>query len=580
MWLREVVFQGVFGVDKAARIRVERGYCNLKLPTGIDPAHFQLLILAVLFPDQVPDALLAELADGDGSGLRLGLVVEVEARQRSVYKLFRRLEADSIVVKDVTDAAAEVPLASGLDEARPVLEERLFLPPPLDFQVLHLWRQPTTAGRAASSGHGAEIDRLLGLYRDAREIERLEQQLDELRSDLTEAERELNRLGAPTATASEREDRKATLASLAAVTPGDRAFVDGYETLLADLEDKQASRQMEADDSQRQSRPVPLKEEYVLWGAAGVALLFYVLSAATGVRALALVNVILLGVCASSLLRRFSRLEKVGFDARRGQQLLRRVEQVDEERQGLERRLAALLSSTASSDLGHLREQLAELGRVTRSRDEEDDDAMDEELSSHVASVQERLKGLRATFAEVERRKAAVPDCGMASYDLEQEFEERGVDPAQVETTGAASAPAERDWFVVGQQLAASRGLFVMGKLIEKATLAWSKLATLLAGPDWQGVRLSAEGVLLPPSTIDGAVQARFAEDPVEGRLLAWALLSAIFASTAQGHPLNQCRFLCVVDPTVDVPEAVGDRLGKVLQSLASQANVLVLRRG
>lgn len=580
MWLREVVFQGIFGVDKPARIRVERGHSNLKLPAGIDPVVFQRLIFSVIFPGEVPQSELAAVADGDGSGLRLGLIVEVEARSRSVYKVFRRLEDESIVVKDVTDPAAEVGLASGLEAAREVIAERLFVPSAEDFQLLHMWRLVSGAPSSAPSSGDPEVDRLLGLYRDARELERLERELDEIRSDITEAERELSRLGAPSAP---RGGDSLDLTAFRALTAQDRAFVKTFEDVRADLEEKLAARQMEADDAVRRGRPVPWQAEYLLWGAAGGALLIYILSAATGVRGLALINVILLGVCASSLLRRFSRIEAEGAEERRIQQLSRRVELVAEEQRVHEQRLSTLLGATGSRNLDALREGIAELERaevrgepVEKVEEEGEEDA---DLQSHVASVQARVTGHREKFEAVERQRAAVPDSGMASYELEHALEERGVDPAQEAVMAASSEPSASSWFVQGQRLAAARGLFVMGKLIEKTATGWSKLASHLVGPQWQGLHLSADGQLRPPPDLGESPEERFERNPAEAELLGWALMAAIFATTATAHPLNQCRFLCLANPGDGAPE-VSERLAPILKSLATQANVLVLRRG
>ena len=63
MWLREVVFQGVFGLERPAKVSVDPGFCGLVLPEGVGVQDFRTLIVSLLYPARVDgaDELFAEL---------------------------------------------------------------------------------------------------------------------------------------------------------------------------------------------------------------------------------------------------------------------------------------------------------------------------------------------------------------------------------------------------------------------------------------------------------------------------------------------------------------------------------------
>ncbi len=587
MWLREVVFQGVFGVTRPARIRVEAGLARLKLPPGIDPQPFLHLVLALLYPASAPQDTLRHLADASGEDLRIGLVLEAQGRRSSTYKIFRRLDADSILVKDVTDPDAEAQIARGAHDTEELLTQRLGLPPYADFALLHAWTLlPQALQRvslASAPTQDAEVGRLISLHRAAVELEDLQQRADELRADQRDLERDLGRYGAsasPQRAAA--QPPRADLEALRALSDDDRAFLKNLDTQRADLAEKATHLDLELESAQRADANAPLWREVGLWAPLAVALIVYIVSAVTGLRAVALLNIILLGVSASTLLRRFGRIERADQRELRLGQLRRRAAATQEEGAALERRLNTLLQRTQSRDLLQLRERLSDLERIHPDEESHAAEEPDPALQAHIQTLRAKLDNLQREQERIKQRQSAIDDPGMPSYELEQELLDRGFDLLalqRAEGTAPTQLAADESAdpltpFRAAAALANARGLFVMGRMIEKAASTFNKLATHLAGPTWEGVTLTPTGDLFAPNA---DLPARLTERPAEARLLLLALLSAIYASTAEGHPLASCRLLLLPDPTRDLPEKAAAHLNKMLHSLASRANVVVL---
>jgi hypothetical protein len=583
MWLREVVFQGVFGVTKAAKIRMDTGFCRLALPPGIDPRAFQTLILSLLFPATLPTDDLRPLLDGDD--LRIGLVIEVKARRQNTYKIFRRLDPSTIIVKDVTDPDAETVLAQGELEAEELLAQRLFLPPLPDFALLHAWELRPEALQVASLASAptqdAEIARLLKLHQASVELEDIQQRSDELRADVRDLERELGRYGSPVADQQALKAREADL-SKADLTEDERAFLQKSDTLRAELAEKLTTLTLELDEGRGAAPPLaPLWREALLWAPLLIALLLYVVSAVTGLRALALINILLLGVSASTLLRRFNRIEGAGQGDLRTGQIKRRCASIEEELATLDKRINALLLKSGARDLLQLRERLGDLERVRAEIAQVQADEPDPELKKHLDTLRAKLAKHQAELERLKNRQSAIDDPGMPSYELEQELLDRGFDRRSLKPNAPSNArPAEDPLapFRAAAPMATTRGLFVMGRMIEKAAATFNKLATHLAGPTWEGVSLRPDGELVSPPTLEENLEERLRERPAEARLLLLALLSAIYASTAENHPLAQCRLLLLASPTRELPEKSAGHLNKMLQSLAARANVVVLQ--
>lgn len=600
MRLREVVFQGVFGLQRPARVRIDEGFCSLNLPSGASPEAFRDIILSLLYPREVSASTLRGMANDQSGEVRLGCVVEsdggLNGGPSGVYKVYRRLDAISVGVQSLSEADRGRELARGAEEVQRHLRDALSLPDYQDFRLLNCWDRPTAAASRAKLASPAaarfkdspELQRLIELYAIATGRETFELDIDTLEADLAEERRKHKRLTKLMSKVEGRRRRVAQLEETLGLSEQDKTFLRDYKKTDKDFQARLESLNTEVEASrerEEEHNPVPLRRELPVMSGLGASALVLVISAVVGVRMLALLNIILMGVAAWAMLRRYDRLEAASVFNIRVEQIYRHIETTKQERADTTRRWKGLLTRTGLSDddsIDELEEELEEL-RAKQVKNKDD------EVELRMGESQAMLDGLQSKIAELEAARDAVGECHVPTYEIESQLERYDVDVATaralIEADASpqgheASVEAPRgplDIFKILQQRAESMAMFRSGSLRTRPRAAWKKMLTHVLGERWGEVNLIEGQGLVIGDSLPADVAQELSDNPAMLRIVSGLLSAAMLASLPEDEPRS--RFLCLTSPYGQLDERQGRRLDKILEFLGNSAHVLVLEQ-
>ena len=577
VWLREVVFQGLFGVDRPARLSVEAGFCSLGLPAGADPGAFQALLLSVLYPSTVSAEQVLELADGDGRRARIGAVFTVPGVAGRVHKVYRRADPESIVIQEVPDGGRGREIARGIDAVKEVLARVHGLPAsPDEFRMVHCadFGGFLPGASPAAAGAGDLVER----YRDALRIETLESELSEVESRLADLERDLRKVGKRDKRMSDIEDRIAQIDKVLVQGGADLEIVRGYEGASKDLDGRVHDYQdqiVEARAQQDAIRPRPIWKEYALVGGAAVAMIATFASLVTDMRPLALINIGAFTVAGWALLRRFGVQEQANGYMTRVEQVYRHVEGAQEERGTLEREFRAALRRLdldTADDIGQLedeRDQL-EIKRtgLLRSNPEKTKGQL-EQLQTEERELLSRLGDLRA-------ERSQFGDYTVSPFELERQLEAYGVSVASLRS---AEASDPRGLFAALAEVAVQRRQLRDDRLTEKTRAMLGRFGQHLLGPSFADVGVTASGTVQVAGLDTASVDRWLDRGGAEVRMLALAFTGALLA-TSPAALVGASRLLLLTYPYAGLDDGqrrkvrkLFDYLGKYIQVLALEVN-------
>lgn len=600
MRLREVVFQGVFGLQRPARVRIDEGFCSLNLPPGASPEAFRNIILSLLYPREVSASTLRGMVNEQGGEVRLGCVVERVAAQdgerAQVYKVYRRLDAISVGLQSLSEPDRGRELARGADEVQRHLQGALSLPGYQDFRLLNCWDQPAVATsparsvsrKAARVKDSPELQRLIELYAIATGRETFELDIDTLEADLAQERRKYTRLTKLMSKVEGRRQRVEQLEETLGLSDQNKIFLRDYKKTDKDFQARLESLTTEVETSrerEEEHRPVPLSRELPVMIGLGASALVLVISAVVGVRMLALLNIILMGVAAWAMLRRYDRLEAASVFNIRVEQIYRHIETTKQERVDTTRRWKGLLTRIGLSDddsIDDLEEELEEL-RAKQVKNKDD------EVELRMGESQATLDGLQSKIAELEAARDAVGECHVPTYEIESQLERYDIDAATARTLIEGDASPQGDEaseeaqrgpmgiFKILQQRAESMAMFRSGSLRTRPRAAWKKMLTHVLGDRWGEVNLIEGQGLVIGDSLPADVAQELSDNPVMLRVVSGLLSAAMLASLPDDDPRS--RFLCLTSPYGQLDERQGRRLDKILEFLGNSAHVLVLEQ-
>lgn len=597
-WLREFVFQGVFGVERPSRLSVEPGLCTLILPQPLDPHGVHELILATLFPDEFPEQRLASWAGAQAQGLRLGVSLHLEPDHH--FKLYRRVARDSVVLRQLAGGGRDQELARGARQAAQAMRKHHSLPDLRDFLMLQAWDfsdflrgavmpghpEASAAPQAAQGEHAA----LIAGWRQAREAEELDQEIDALRFDLKEAQRRFDEVDQLLRRDERLKEQIAQEEARLALPPEDAALVDAFETRKASVEHRQEQLQSQIEEA-RQERlhhlPGPWFRDKKLMAGLVASLLCLLLSALVA-RPIALANLLFLGVSAWAMMRRLQQMEAATVYELRVEQIYLHLEQAGRDASELERQRVRILAHVKESDLGALRDKIIELEdmRKEAARRALPDDKERQRTQKRHGEAAHTLEDVKGRLEALEARREPLGKIEIASYELESMLYERGVDVADLEAGGEAApqqptAPVRRatgpardplDLFFAVTEAAARAGLLRQSRLSPKTQELWRRFALHVLGQRFASFEMDAAGHLRVEGMDSQATQRWLAQQPEELPMLAAMLSAALMATGTSG---GGARLLCI--NLAAFPEAYHARLDKIFHYLGKYLQVVIL---
>lgn len=584
-WLRELVFQGVFGVERPARLSLDAGLCHLVLPAGLTPAGVHPILLATLFADEFPEQDLSAWI-GDPAAVRLGATL-LDPQQRPLT-LYRRLTRDSVVLRANHEPQE---LARGAHQAAALLRERHHLPPLRDFLLLQCWDfsdflKDAAPQAAASAGAPGEHAALIQRWRDTARHEELSQDLDAVTYDLKDAERRFEEVDKLVRREANLKAEIAAAEQRLQLDDDERALIEQFDDRVRGLERRKEQLQAqteEAREARLRALPPPLYKNRRLLGGLVAAALFFVASALIA-RPLALANLAFLGLSTWALIRHMEAMEAASAFDVRAEQIYLHIEQAGRERAELDRVCARVLARVNLPDLGALRDKLQELGalREELQRRAQPDDKERQRLQKRHREEEVRLGDLRARAAALARARDALPTPDMPAYELESMLYQRGVDTSALHDAAAAPPPPARhrsgpardplDLFFAIQEAAARAGALPGGRLSEKGQELWRRFSVHLLGRRFEELTLDAAG-RLHVRGMSAAELARWAAaQPEQLNALALALSAALLTEQPAG---GGARFACVRLDALH--PSIRARLDKITSYLGKYAQIVLL---
>ncbi|MBH23122.1 MAG: hypothetical protein CMH57_01425 [Myxococcales bacterium] len=544
----------------------------------VDPAIFERMIVALLYPTEVPVSEVESWADG--GELRIGAMLDDPGG--TSYKLFRQIDPSSTVLQDVTDGRNTL-LARGAADVVSEMASRLGMPDWREYSLVHAW-DFSIDPEAVAQPSGAlpsdpEARRLVELYRSTLAIEAADLKLQNARGESNDLKRELDEVSGSMGDSKHLHAELESLAWVKEITDADKALVEENTEREARFKSQLEQARDELDEARlafEDIRPVELKRDLLIWGTAGVALVIYVVSFAFSMEKLALVNLLVLGGTTSGVLRRFSLLEQSESSEGRVSQLERRVESLESDQDKHRKSYRELMARASVNSprefwldveaYDEITEKLAEIERKSEASGNRE----------RIAELKRRIDAHEDTIEALMREREELGEYGLPSYEIERSLQDMGFDPAGFrpapklklrEPTGTAIDVAP-----LLANVAEQRGLMRGASPSSRLTAAWNKLAVHLAGTSWEGISLDDEGYILPPAPLRDGFEGWAMERPDVARLLVSALAAAIFASSG-----DRAGFFCLLDPYAGLDENRQRRLERTFESLSSRANIVII---
>lgn len=576
MWLKELVFQGLFGVTRPARLTVDPGFCVVGLPEGADPVDFQTLLLSLLYPRLVPATDLLELGDGDGRRSRIGAVFSVPGVAGRVHKVYRTPDPESIVLQEVPEGGRGREIARGVDAVSKVLARVHGVPSsPDEFMLLHCAEFGDYLAGGVATGNPA-VDDLITRYREAVQIERLENEIVDVESRLADLDRDLKKLGKRDKKVADLEARVAVIDKVLTDGGADLEIVRGYDAASKELEARLHGYQdqiVQARANQDAIRPRPIWKEYLLVAGAVIAIAATITSLATDIRPIALINLGAFTIAGWALLRRFGVLEQSTGYMTRVEQVYRHVEVAQEERGTLEREFKAALGRLeleSALDLDHLEDEKdtlkVRLQSLAGKQDPEKTRRLLKDLGTEEAELTAEIDRLR-------EERSHFGDYTVAPYELERQLEAAGISVAALRGDSEEDA---KGLFARFAEYAAARRQLRDGRLTDKTAAMAGRFAKHLLGDGFAKVDLGETGTLRLGQREPEAVDAWLERGNNEVKLLSLAIVGALIA-TSPAALVGASRLIVLVHPYAGLKDGQRRRVQKLFDYLGKYMQVVVL---
>ncbi len=579
MRVQELIFQGLFGTQAPVRILAEEPITTVPLPSGITERDIQYLLISLLYPEDTPYSLRSEYARGDG----IKIAAKFDHRDR-LYRIVRKAASDSVRLQ-VQEAAGWRDVQSGASEVGAFLRQSLELPDLATFWSLNLWCFDESVAKATAIDESVLDDRVLDVidkYRKAHAVERVEDEISSLESQISDATKSLGK-GAAMEEKLRKAREKLTEIQVDDLTLEDLDLMRNKDEVIRDHED-QLDRLAEDETHERiqidETMPDAWWKNQIFWAgfAIGTIALLVGVAFPHDLRAIALIDIAGYLACAFVLIKYFGDLEQANVHQVRLESIKRRTNQVREELVSLQERIDHVLVHVGARDERELEERLGKshkLGQIVEKLAAEVE-AMRQD-PAYLEAV-ELVSRLEEQLQEKHAERKELPNVMMSAYQLETDLEQMGFDPKHVLNPDAEDSeqmlPFERILAA-----AEATGFFVDSVLDDRVLGMWRKICGHVLGErfattDIIGGRLHVGD--LSDDQVDLWKQSRPSEYQIFLKALAVATQVNVSASSRKG------RFSTVLasSPEVDMTGAQAAKFREVLQSAAQKTGFVLMTPG
>lgn len=559
------------------RLATAPGVDRMSLPSDLTTRDVHALVIALLYPSRVPSPLAQQLRQ-EGT-IKLALVFEQGDKE---YRVLRRGE-DSSLRLQYKEEGGYKGLAKGEQATLDALSSELGLPDFESFAALNLWRfdddelYAPKSGLAALDARGKE---LVEKYRTAVRVESLEDRIKSVEGHIDEQK---TKLGTGAKIEEKLEQAKAKLEQLRLddLSEEDLSLLSHKDERFDEF-DHQLDRLVRQEEDERidveQKLPDRPWNVPLFWAglAVGVAAIGISIGMHDSLRQVAAVNVVGFGMVAWVLLKYFTDLERASVHQVRLESIKRRLNQVREEEVSFRERISHLLIHAGVDDEQELFIRVEKTKKLEEIIEQLEAKAAEARRDPAYKTATSRIVELEQQLEDLEAERALLPEFVMSTFQLENDLESIGIEPAEALSDDEDEAEEAPTTAFGRLKLAAERtGQWTASGLQSRTRKMWGKICGHVLGDRFKGVELSTDGELrvrdLSPEKLDMWRRTRSSEE----RILTAALALAIHVNTADrsgGH----FETIWVNDPREDFGSEVSDAFDDVFESAAKKSHIVL----
>lgn len=606
MQLREVIFQGIWGYDKATRLSPEAEFTQLVLPRGVDAEKVQDLLISLFYPRNLSAQQQKSVQSADTATV----VVVFSNAQGQRFRLIREGDRWALRLQREQSGGVFQDAARGVEEVERALRELLKLPEIGVFLALNLWRfeapPPAAATPVVAKSQDPRVPELIGMYHQSLEVETIEDSIQSLEQHLEQAQRALGDY-AEVADKLERAREKLAGMTLPDITSEELEVLEGQERQL-DEYDQQIGRLLSEEDAERRQLSLNVPDKpyrtplFLLGVAIGVTSIMVSVVFPHTLCVASMVNVLGAGMICWTLLAYFNDLGRASVHQVRLESIRRRLNQVREEQINFLEEIDHIMIHSGVSNLEELSAQIPRAAKLQSVIERLE--AQFKQLQSNpqhrkgreeADKMQRELKALRA-------RRADLPEYVMNSYQLENDLQSLGIEPTEiremlvnhsanhsasgegdvesgVEDPADALVQKDADWtaFQRLRHVAELAGLWSGGQLDGATQKMWAKICGHVVSERFSEVVLTNDGKLqiggLTAEQMQMWSRTRSAEE--RAVILALALSMHINSDEARTGLL---RSLWLSDLNQQLTAGHSEKFESVFRSASKKSQIVICK--
>ncbi len=586
MRLRELIFQGVLGLEEPNRLRPEGTLARLELPDGMSVENVHDLVIACLYPKHLTGEVRTRLQFSHT--VKIAAILETK---RGFVRIIRRDDPGSVRLQQKKEGGYK-DVASGALEVESLLAEKLHLPRLEVLFPLHLWRfdaeELPTLEQGAEFGDDPRIPEVVQEYKTALQVETVEDEIKELDAQIRDGRDALGE-GAKVADKLERAREKLDEISVDEMSDEELQLLGERDEHLEEFHEKmrrlQSQEDAESDQVKRLIPESPLNKK-VFWAGVGVAALALIASFIFHEthRIIALASIPGFAFCGIELLKYFNNLGRASLHKVRLESIRRRLTQLREEKIMFLERIDHMLlhAGVENEEELHQRIPKAEKLRTIIGKLEEKLESI--QRDPEYRRAREELDSLEERLQELNERREELPSFVMNSFQLEDDLKSLGVDPTKVRESmegGDNTEEIEHQFdspFDLLRSVAEWTGQWKGKKLESTVRSMWSKVCGHVLSERFDDLALSAEGELEVGSLNREQLELWQSTRSAEVHAVVAALALALHVNGNNKSGADGFSSVWIGDPAVAMTPGHAEKFESVFKSAAKTSQIVILQ--